>query len=80
LFLLEESPQASLTFVDEITSAIEEIAEFPDRYPIYEENIRVKRTPLHPYSIFYQIQSDHVLVLSISHDSREERYWIDRLL
>ena len=80
LFLLEESPQAALSFVDEITSTIEEIAEFPNRYPIYKDDIRVKRTPIHPYSIFYQIRNDHVLILSISHDSREEGYWKGRLV
>jgi toxin ParE1/3/4 len=80
LFLLEESPQAALSFVDEITSAIEEVAEFPNRYPIYDEDIRVRRTHVHPYSIFYQIRSDHVLILSISHDSREEGYWKNRLM
>jgi toxin ParE1/3/4 len=79
LFLLEESPQAALTFVDEITEAIEEIAEFPLRYAIYEEDIRVRRTHVHPYSIFYQIRTEHVLILSISHDSREEGYWKDRV-
>ena len=80
LLLLEESPQAALSFVDEITSAIEEIAEFPNRYPIYDEDIRVKRTHIHPYSIFYEIQSEYVLILSISHDSRDEGHWKDRLV
>ncbi|MFI5264552.1 MAG: type II toxin-antitoxin system RelE/ParE family toxin [Candidatus Kapaibacterium sp.] len=79
LFLLEESPQAALSFVDEITESIEEIAEFPYRYAIYEADIRVRRTIVHPYSIFYQILIEHVLILSISHDSREEGYWKDRI-
>ena len=79
LFLFDESPQAALSFVDEITEAIEEIAEFPYRYAIYEEDIRVRRTTVHPYSIFYQVITDHVLILSISHDSREEGYWQDRI-
>ncbi len=79
VFLFEQSPQAALSFVDEIFEDIEEIAEFPFRYPIYDEDIRVKRTHVHPYSIFYQILSDFVLILSISHDSREEGYWKDRL-
>ena len=79
LFLLERSPQAALSFVEEISEAIEEIAEFPNRYPVYEDDIRVRRTLVHPYSIFYEIKSDHVLILSVSHDSREEGYWRDRL-
>jgi len=80
LYLLEESPQAALSVVDEITSAIEEIAAFPNRYAIYDEDIRLMRTHIHPYSIFYQIRSGHVLILSISHDSREEEHWKNRLL
>lgn len=79
LFLLEKSPQAALSFVDEIIEAIEEIAKYPNRYVIYEDDVRVCRTHIHPYSIFYQIRADHVLILSISHDSREEKYWKDRL-
>jgi plasmid stabilization system protein ParE len=77
LYLLEESALAALSFVDEITEAIEEIAEFPYRYAIYED-IRVSRTHIHLYSIFYEIRSDHILILSISHDSRKEGYWKDR--
>jgi plasmid stabilization system protein ParE len=79
LYLLEKSPQAALSFVNEITEAIEEIAEFPFRYAIYEEDIRVKRTHVHPYSIFFQIKNNEVLILSISHDSREEGYWKERV-
>jgi plasmid stabilization system protein ParE len=78
LYLLEASPQAALSFVDEITDAIEEIANDPKRNPKYEDNIRVKHTHVHPYSIFYQIRRDHVEILSISHDARREGHWKDR--
>jgi plasmid stabilization system protein ParE len=78
IFLLEESPQAALSFVEEISSAIEEIAAFPTRYEIYEDEIRVKRATIHPYSIFYRIKHDHVEILSISHDARREGYWKNR--
>jgi plasmid stabilization system protein ParE len=79
LYLFNESTQGALSFVDEITEAIEEVAKYPARYPVYEEDIRVKRTAIHPYSIFYQIKSDHILILSISHDSRDEAHWRNRV-
>lgn len=78
LFLLEESPQAAFRFVDEITEAIEEIAEFPYRCAVYEDEIRVKRIYVNPYSIFYELRDDYVLILSISHDSRDEGHWKER--
>jgi len=79
LFLLEESPKAALSFVNEVTEAIKEIAEFPYRYAIFEYDVRVRRTQVHPYSIFYRIRIDHVLILSISHDSRKMGYWKERM-
>jgi plasmid stabilization system protein ParE len=42
LFLLEESPKAALSFVNEVTEAIKEIAEFPYRYAIFEDDVRSK--------------------------------------
>jgi plasmid stabilization system protein ParE len=78
LYLLKASPQAALSFVDDVTETIEEIAKDPKRNPIFEANIRVKRTQVHPYSIFYRIRTDHVEILSISHDARREGHWKDR--
>ncbi|HET6402008.1 MAG TPA: type II toxin-antitoxin system RelE/ParE family toxin [Candidatus Kapabacteria bacterium] len=79
LFYLEESPQAALDFIEIIDAAIEEIAEFPARYPIYDEEVRVKNLLKFPFSIFYRIERDHVRILSIYHASRKEDQWENRL-
>jgi plasmid stabilization system protein ParE len=77
-YLLDASPQAALDFVEVVSSAIEEIAENPHRYAVHARGIHVRRTQVHPYSIFYEIKPDHVLILSISHDAREPEHWSDR--
>jgi len=72
IFYLEKSPQAALNFVDVIEQAIAEIAEFPSRYPIYGDDVRVKNLLDFPFSIYYRIERDHVRILSIYHTSRKE--------
>ena len=79
LFYLEDRPSAALEFMDEVEDAIAEIAAFPDRYPVYLEDIRVKRLDVFPFSLFYRIRLDHVLILSVSHDSRRADHWEDRV-
>ena len=79
LFFLEDSPQSALEMIEEIESSISEIASFPERFPVYKDDLRVKHIPAYRFSIFYRVYSDHVLIVSISHDAREEGHWSNRL-
>lgn len=81
LYYLETSPSVALGFIEEIEEALNEITEYPERYPYHKGNIRVRVLNHFPFSIFYRviINEDEVLVLSISHQSRNPEHWLNRV-
>ena len=78
LFYLEESPQAADNFIEEVEAALLEIAEFPERYPISDDDVRAKVLTTFPFTIFYRVKNDEVVVSSISHDKRKPGHWRNR--
>lgn len=62
------------TFKNDVKKSIENIKQFPTLYPNITNNI--KRCLLHrfPYSIFYAISDNTILVLSVAHQHRKPFY------
>ena len=79
LYYLDESPQAALNFEEVIEDAIFSIAEAPNRYPVYDGDIRVKVVDTFPFSIFYRVRGGEIQILSIAHQSRKPGYWEGRI-
>ncbi|HEX5315087.1 MAG TPA: type II toxin-antitoxin system RelE/ParE family toxin, partial [Candidatus Kapabacteria bacterium] len=71
--------QAALDFERKIDNAISLIAQAPNRYPVYESDIRVKLVDTFPFSIYYRVRSGAIQILSIAHQSRKPRYWNERI-
>jgi len=81
LYYLEASPSVAVAFIEEIEEALGEITDYPERYPYYKGNVRVRVLTHFPFSIFYRViaDADEVLVISISHQSRKPEHWVNRL-
>ena len=62
------------TFYNDIKKLIENIKSFPNLYPNITNEI--KRSLLHrfPYSVFYSIENDVILILSVAHQHRKPQY------
>lgn len=56
---------------------MDSIVSFAQLYPLVDEDLR--RCVLHrfPYSIYYTIDTDTVVVLSVAHQRRKPYYWVD---
>lgn len=65
--------------VNDLKESILNIQNFPSLYPNITE--KIKRCVLHrfPYSIFYSVKTDCILILSVAHQHRKPYYWIDRI-
>lgn len=61
-------------FKNDIQKAINSIQNFPNLYPNITETI--KRCLLHrfPFSIFYSVHKDTIIILSIAHQHRKPQY------
>jgi plasmid stabilization system protein ParE len=67
------------TFLDKIDSAVSDIAESPDRWPIIRQNIRRRLIHHFPYGLLYRINPDEVVILAVAHLHRHPSYWINRI-
>lgn len=64
-----------LDFKSDIFTAVNNIASFPTLYPLISSNIR--RCLLHrfPFSIFYAVRNNTVIILSVAHQHRKPKKW-----
>jgi plasmid stabilization system protein ParE len=65
-------------FVFEIERALLQACETPLRFPRMLADVRCVRVRRFPYSIFFRVRSDHIIVLSVFHARREPAVWRER--
>jgi len=68
-----------LRFIGAVEQAIHLILDAPDKWGIFEEDIRRCLTRIFPYAILYTVEPDHVLIVAVMHSHREPGYWQNRL-
>jgi plasmid stabilization system protein ParE len=67
-------------FAQIIYSAIEGIADYPDMWPVFHEDIQRRLVNRFPYAILYSNEVKFIYILAIMHLSRDPNYWKARLL
>ena len=68
-----------LRFIESVEAAIQLIVEYPSRWRILDEDVRRCLTRVFPYGVLYTIEPDFVLIVAVSHCSREPGYWKHRV-
>lgn len=72
-------------FRSEVIAAIQRILDAPENSPLaFEEfgsefQVRRQQTKGFPYSLFYVVQNNEVVILAVKHASRATGYWKNRL-
>jgi plasmid stabilization system protein ParE len=63
-------------YKSEVKSTLKRISIFPTAY--MEVKSEIRRCVMHtfPYSIYYSIQDNKIVVLAISHHHRKPDYWV----
>ncbi len=75
----QRSQSAAQRFVAEVDHVIDVIAAQPDRYGWYDDEFREAGLRRYPYSVVYRVEpSGDVLVVAVTHASREPGYWQGR--
>jgi plasmid stabilization system protein ParE len=67
-------------FITAVENAIQLILDAPDRWSVFEEDIRRCLTRIFPYAILYTVEPDHVLIIAVMHSHREPGYWRKRVV
>lgn len=66
-------------FVAEIETALQQACETPQRFPTMLLDTRCVRVRRFPYSIFFRVRSDRLIVLSVFHARRDPTIWRERV-
>ena len=69
-----------LRFVASIESALSQIADAPERWRIFEADVRCYLVHVFPYAVLYSIEKDYILVNAVMHCHREPGYWRTRVV
>lgn len=78
-YYAQEQVELAQAFVNAVEAAIFRITEAPDRYPIFDDDIRRCLTRKFPYGILYTIEPTFILIVAVMHNGRKPGYWKDRV-
>ncbi len=67
-----------LRFVAAVRQVLEAVSAQPDGHPEVLPGVREAPVSRWPYCIYYQVHSDHVMVLAVFHTSRDPSVWQSR--
>jgi len=66
-------------FILEIEEAIANAANSPQRYPVILDDVRRTVTRRFPFSVYFRIRSDVLVVLAVFHGRRNPAIWQRRI-
>jgi plasmid stabilization system protein ParE len=74
-----EAPGLGRRFRAEIESIVRRMADNPRQFPMVFKTLRRARAKKFPYSLFFLIEPDTLLVVACFHSSRDPRHWQKRV-
>lgn len=79
IFYAAARPGLGAEFTREVEAVIEKICEAPQRWRLFEQDVRRCLTRRFPFAVLYTIESDYILIVAIMHGSRKPGYWQHRV-
>ncbi len=64
-----------LSFLDNLDQAISAVIKNPEMYPVIFKNVRRILIKKFPYSIFYHLTKNEIVVLAVFHEKRNPTNW-----
>jgi plasmid stabilization system protein ParE len=65
-------------FSIEVFNTIQNIVNYPNAWPIIEEDVRRCLVNRFPYGVIYSIEQDEIFILAVMHLRRHPDYWKNR--
>jgi len=62
-------------FLGEVREAVRLIEEFPYNSPVIDRKVRRKVVFEFPYSLFYIVGPEEIVILAVAHQKRRPLYW-----
>jgi plasmid stabilization system protein ParE len=70
-----QRPGLGSAFVMAVDDAISAASETPQRFPTILRDIRRARVRRFPYSVFFRVKADQLIVIAIFHARRDPTIW-----
>ncbi len=74
----EISTRLADDFVDEVEKMLNQISLFPQRFTAHRKLFRKALLKRFPYTIYFRVVGEDVIVPAIAHQSQKPDYWIAR--
>ncbi|MCK4766415.1 MAG: type II toxin-antitoxin system RelE/ParE family toxin [Candidatus Aminicenantes bacterium] len=79
LYYGEVSAALAEAFIKSMEKGIEQILDFPGAWQLVEEDVRRHLLHRFPFGIYYTIEEDYIMIVAVTHMSRNPGYWKNRL-
>lgn len=66
-------------FFEAVSATVHRIAEMPLAFPLVDCQLRRALLRRFPYSVYFQVRADYILIVAIMHNSRDPRRWQSRV-
>jgi plasmid stabilization system protein ParE len=73
------SRRAAERFLNELSRAIQQVSEHPERFPLFEFGTRRAVLRKFPYLIVFRETATSVEIVAVAHGRRRPGYWRDRV-
>lgn len=74
-FYSERQIGLEVRFIDAVESAIRRICDSPERWSVFDGEIRRILVHVFPYAVLYVAEPDCIYIIAIMHCSRQPGYW-----
>lgn len=78
-FYAEDNRETARLFAREFRAVIDLLRERPLIGTPYVDGTRRKLFPRFPYAVIYDVDSEQVTVIAVSHHRRDPEYWVERV-
>lgn len=78
-FYAAARPGLGAEFTREIESVIEQICAAPERWRLFEQDVRRCLTRRFPFAVLYTVEDDFILIVAVMHNSRKPGFWRHRI-
>ncbi len=66
-------------FIARVEVALSQIQQAPERWRIFEDDVRRCLTRVFPYAVLFTVEPDYILIIAVMHCHRDPGYWRHRL-
>lgn len=71
-------PGLGVEFENAVRAVMDRIAHNPEMHALVHKDIRKFVMKRFPYSVYYRVENEHIVVLSVFHAKRDPRIWQSR--